>query len=64
MKKHFKEFEWCAEDIQLSTKGYYNIIRTGSIAWYIVRTVQVLFLFLAAMMPYLTALVIAGCLGF
>lgn len=52
------------EDIYLNTQGYYNVIKTGSIAWYVVRTAQILILFLIMMLPYLTAIIVAGCLGF
>ncbi len=60
----FKNIEWLSEDIQLNTEGYYNTIKAGSIAWYVVRTAQILILFLTMMLPYLTAIIVAGCLGF
>lgn len=63
-KDLFKNADWCYEDIQLGTKGYYNTIKAGSIAWYVVRVSQALLLFVAMVLPYLTAIITASCLGF
>jgi hypothetical protein len=59
----FESVDW-NEDIQLNTKGYYNVIKAGSIAWNVVRVAQVLLLFTAIMLPYLVAIIISSCLGF
>lgn len=64
LKKLFKDVEVYEEDIYLGNKGYYNTIKAGSIAWYIIKTIQVLILFIAVMLPYLMAIIIASCLGF
>lgn len=52
------------DDIYLNTKGYYNVIKSGSILWYTIRTLQILLLFLSIAAPYFFAIIVAGCLGF
>lgn len=59
----FKNIEWLSEDIQLNTEGYYNTIKAGSIAWYVIKVLQVLLLFVFAVTPYLVALLLADALG-
>lgn len=56
-----KRFE---DNIYFDFKGKPYYIRTNSIAWYVVRTAQIFIVFLAMTLPYLTAIIVAGCLGF
>lgn len=64
MFRDFFETVSLNKSIKLNTKGPYNTIRAGSIAWYVVRVTQILLVFTAAVLPYLVALIVASCLGF
>lgn len=52
------------ENIYFKLKGKRWYIRAYSIAWYVVKTVQVLAVFASVILLYLFAIILADCLGF